>query len=220
MLGFLKRLLSNGNTESKLGSQLQLKVFVSASSIIHECTFQDWVKIQQNCYFYNTSVGSYSYFAGFNSVMNSTIGKFCSIGSFVLIGPGKHPLEQVSTSPVFFSPHKQCGTTFADKSYYREMGSVKIGNDVWIGSGAIILDDITIGDGAVIAANSVVTTNVEPYNIVGGTPAKFIKKRFSDELIEKLLKFKWWEKDETWLKNNFQSFHTINDFEILIAELN
>lgn len=100
------------------------------------------------------------------------------------------------------------------------MGSVKIGNDVWIGAGAVILDDVTIGDGAVIAANSVVTINVEPYNIVGGTPAKFIKKRFSDETIEKLLKFKWWEKDEIWLKNNFQSFHNMNDFENLIAELN
>ena len=220
MRELLKRLLNYGTTEPKSISQPQLKVLISASSTTDECTFEDWVKIQQNCYFYNSSVGSYSYFAGFNSVMNSTIGRFCSVGSFVLIGPGKHPIEHVSTSPVFFSPHKQCGTTFADKSYYREMGSVKIGNDVWIGAGTIILDDVTIGDGAVIAANSVVTTNVEPYNIVGGTPAKFIKKRFSDEIIQKLLKFKWWEKDENWLKSNFQSFHNMNDFENLIDELN
>ncbi len=192
------------------------KVFIDSSSIVVESSFSDWVKVQKQCFFYKSQVGSYSYFAGFNSVMNSSIGKFCSIGAFVSIGPGKHPIEYISTSPVFFSPHKQCGTTFAEKSYYREMGSVIIGNDVWIGANSIILDDVIIGDGAVIAANAVVTTNVEPYTIVGGTPAKVIRKRFSDEIIEKLLLFKWWDKNEEWLKENFRSFHDLNEFEKLL----
>lgn len=182
-------------------------IYVHETTIISETHLASWVKIQRQCYFYNSSIDSYTYFAGFNSVMNAKVGKFCSIGANVCIGPGRHPLDFVSTSPVFYSTHKQCGITFADKSYYNEMGQVRIGNDVWIGTNAVILDDITIGDGAVIAAGAVVTKNVEPYTIVGGIPAKVIKKRFSAETIEKLLLFQWWNKDSGWLEENYKLFH-------------
>jgi acetyltransferase-like isoleucine patch superfamily enzyme len=182
-------------------------IYVHETTLIGETYLADWVKIQRQGYFYNSYIDSYTYFAGFNSVMNTRVGKFCSIGANVCIGPGRHPLEFASTSPVFYSIHKQCGTTFADKSYYNEMGKVKIGNDVWIGTNAVILDDITIGDGAVIAAGAIVTKDVEPYAIVGGVPAKFIKKRFSEETIEKLLHFQWWNKDSDWLKENYKLFH-------------
>jgi acetyltransferase-like isoleucine patch superfamily enzyme len=185
---------------------------VHPSSGIENSILDEWVKVQKECYIYNSRIGSYTYFAGFNSVMNANIGRFCSIGSFVSIGPGKHPIDFVSTSPVFFSIHRQCGTTFADQSYYREMGNVIIGNDVWIGSNAVILDDVVIGDGAVIAAGAIVTANVEPYTIVGGVPAKVIRKRFSEDTIVKLLQFKWWDKDELWLKANFKKFHDTNSF--------
>lgn len=187
-------------------------IFVHDSSEVVSCVLSEWVKVQKQSYLYNSKIESYTYLAGFNSVMNAEIGKFCSIGAFVSIGPGKHPIEFVSTSPVFYSIHKQCGTTFADASYYKEMGSVKIGNDVWIGSNAIILDNVIIGDGAVIAAGAVVTQNVEPYSIVGGIPAKLIKKRFSDDLINTLIKFEWWNKDQLWLKENYKLFHDINSF--------
>lgn len=214
------RAIENSAENSAGSSAENSNVFVHKTSMVENCEFNAWVKIQKECYFYNSRVDSYTYFAGYNSVMNATIGKFCSIGSAVLIGPGKHPLDFVSTSPVFFSIHKQCGTTFADISYYKEMGSVKIGNDVWIGASSIILDDVVVGDGAVIAANSVVTSNVEPYTIVGGTPAKIIRKRFSDEIIIKLLDFRWWNKDEEWLRNNFKSFHNLEEFEMLLNKTN
>jgi len=217
MIHRIKRLLlGNKNQQKSVEKQFSDRVFIHHSSIVEQSDFGDWVNIQRDCYFYRSYVGSYTYFAGFDAVMNATIGKFCSVGASVSIGPGKHPVEYISTSPVFFSPQKQCGVTFADQSYYREMGNVKIGNDVWIGANAIILDDVTIGDGAVIAASAVVTSNVEPYAIVGGIPAKFIRKRFSDELIAKLLEFKWWDKDEEWLKKNFKSFHSIENFERLM----
>ena len=210
MLGIAEPVKASANTF--------LNVYIHDTSLIGDSQIEPWVKIQKQCYFYNCKIGSYTYFAGFNSVMNTEIGKFCSIGSFVSIGPGKHPIEFVSTSPVFFSEHKQCGTTFADKSYYREMGNVKIGNDVWIGANAVIFDDIIIGDGAVIAAGAIVTKNVEPYSIVGGVPAKVIKKRFTDEVIDKLLNFKWWDKGEDWLKNNYKLFHNMDEFLKILDE--
>ena len=82
------------------------------------------------------------------------------------------------------------------------MGKIIIGNDVWIGANAIIADDVKIGNGAVVAANSFVNVDVPDYAIVGGTPAKILKYRFSTEEIEFLLKLKWWEKDIFWLEDN------------------
>jgi acetyltransferase-like isoleucine patch superfamily enzyme len=193
-------------------------VYIHETSLVGDSYIAPWVKIQKQCYFYRCQIGSYTYFAGFNSVMNAEIGKFCSIGSFVSIGPGKHPIEFVSTSPVFYSEHKQCGTSFTDKPYYRETGNVKIGNDVWIGANAVIFDDVTIGDGAVVAAGAIVTKDVEPYTIVGGIPAKIIRKRFADEIINKLLKIKWWDKDDEWLKENHKLFHNIDEFLEVLDE--
>jgi carbonic anhydrase/acetyltransferase-like protein (isoleucine patch superfamily) len=84
------------------------------------------------------------------------------------------------------------GITFATEDRFSELPRTTIGNDVWIGARAMVLDGVTIGDGCVIAAGSVVTKNIEPYSIVGGIPAKLIRKRFSDEVIELLLTWKWW----------------------------
>lgn len=215
MRRFLKKII--GRDRNNVSQDIYpLNVIVDKTSIIDNTTLSEWVKVQRQCYFYNSEVGSYTYFAGFNSVMNAKIGKFCSIGSNVSIGPGRHPIEYVSTSPVFYSAYKQCGFTFADKSYYNEMGTVKIGNDVWIGANAVIFDDITVGDGAVIAAGAIVTKDVEPYSVVGGVPAKFIKKRFSEEIIDKLLNYKWWDKNQDWLTNHYKEFHNIEQFVKLL----
>jgi len=156
-----------------------------------------------NCYISNSFIGDFVYVGERTQIRNTTIGKFCSIASDVKIGLGMHPTNFISTFPAFFSTKKQCQFTFAIKNHFEEMGSAKIGNDVWIGVNAIIMDNVTIEDGAIIAAGSVVTKDVEPYAIVGGCPARLIRKRFSDDKIEKLLKLKWWNKEYSWLKENY-----------------
>jgi virginiamycin A acetyltransferase len=129
------------------------------------------------------------------------IGNFCSIAENVtiLLG-GNHPTDWVSSFPfgIVFDE-------FQDRHYdYSKLtkGDVVIGNDVWIGLNTTILSGITIGDGAIIAAGSIVTKNVEPYAIVGGNPAKLIKKRFSHTEIAKLLKIKWWNWEIEKIKAN------------------
>lgn len=117
---------------------------------------------------------------------NLYIGKYCSIAKQVkfLLG-GYHPINCISTFPFFVDAGTHCNNV--------KKQDIIIGNDVYIGIGAKILAGVTIGDGAVIGAYSVVTKNVEPYTVVGGNPAKFIKKRFPDNIIEELLKIKWWD---------------------------
>ncbi|SHN24235.1 CatB-related O-acetyltransferase [Mucilaginibacter sp. OK098] len=169
--------------------------------------------IGKDCYVYNTHIGDYTYLSSNVSVVNTDIGKFCSIAQGACICLGMHPSSKfVSTHPSFFSLSKQNGMTFSDKNYFEEMGKTKIGNDVWIGVNAIILDNVTIGNGVIIGAGAVVTNDIPPYAVAVGVPAKIIRYRFEKDEIEFLEDFKWWNKDETWLKTNFQDLHDIKLF--------
>jgi virginiamycin A acetyltransferase len=143
------------------------------------------------------SVGKYTYGAplvkDWHQGSTLKIGDFCSIAENVtiLLG-GNHPTDWVSSFPfgVIFEDFKG---RYSDCPEKLSKGDVIIGNDVWIGINATILSGVTIGDGAIVAANALITKNVEPYAIIGGNPAKVLKKRFSDEAISKLLVIKWWD---------------------------
>jgi acetyltransferase-like isoleucine patch superfamily enzyme len=121
------------------------------------------------------------------------IGSFCSIGAniSVYIG-GNHRSDWATTYP-FGHIHQHEFRRFDGQGHPKTNGSVVIGNDVWIGENVKIMSGITVGDGAILANNSHVVKDVDPYSIVGGNPAKLIKRRFSEETIEKLLALKWWE---------------------------
>lgn len=170
----------------------------------------------------NAKIGRNTYIGHDCCLLNVEIGRYCSFGNNIKVVQATHPSHTfVSTAPVFFSPLKQSNRTFADKSYFDEIISVNgrsviIGNDVWIGDNVTIKGGITIGDGAIIAMGSVVTKDVQPYSIVGGLPAKIIRFRFDEEQIEKLLQFRWWDKDDLWLQNNYKNFHNIDRFITII----
>ncbi len=192
-----------------------LKIGYQASC--RDCAFGNNNVIGDGVLLNNLAIDDYTYIASQSRANNADIGKFCSIGPDVLIGLGKHPARDfVSTHPVFYSPNNITGTSFVDSYYFNEFARVNIGNDVWVGARAIILDGISIGDGAIIAAGSVVTKDVESYSIVGGIPAKKIRNRFNDEEIEFLMQFKWWEKDIEWLRKNHKHFHDIESLISLI----
>lgn len=170
------------------------------------------VRIRGNCKINAMKIGAFTYFNGNNTMCSlSTIGRFCSIGENVLCGLLEHSTRTISSSPVFCTHNTNAWwpefhELFDDVEWYEnEVGNtmktfsqhkrkrIVIGNDVWIGYGTIINRGVSIGDGAVIAAGSVVTKNVPPYAIVGGTPAKIIRMRFEEKIIQKLLELKWWE---------------------------
>lgn len=153
----------------------------------------------------NIVVGDFTYFADTDFEKHVThhydfigdkliIGKFCQIGAgveFVMNG-ANHQMNAVSTYPFYiFGSWDQSVPSKEDLPF---KGDTVVGNDVWIGQNSTILPGVHIGDGAIIGLNSVVTRDVPPYTIVAGNPAKAVRKRFDDELIDLLLKLKWWDK--------------------------
>jgi acetyltransferase-like isoleucine patch superfamily enzyme len=122
------------------------------------------------------------------------IKNFCSIGeNLTIYMGGQHRKEWITAYP-FGHKYKNIFQQFDGENHCIFKGNVIIGNDVWIGMNSFIMDGVEIGDGAIIAANSHVISNIEPYSIYGGNPAKLIKYRFSKKLISHLLKIQWWDK--------------------------
>lgn len=165
----------------------------------------------------NISVGRYSYYSGYYhghsfddcarfllpdaDADKLVIGSFCSIGSgaaFIMAGNQGHRNDWISTFPFFWMLEVPAFAGAANG--YRPAGDTIIGNDVWIGSEAIVMPGVTIGDGAVIGTRALVARDVEPYAIVGGNPARVIRKRFDDADIELLLALKWWDWSEDQLR--------------------
>jgi len=161
----------------------------------------------------NVDIGDMSYVSRGSRIVNATIGKFTCIGPESLIGLGRHPTENfVSSHPAFYSMLKQSEVSFVDEQKFDEFQRISIGNDVWIGARAIILDGATIGDGAIVAAGAVVAGVVPPYAIVGGVPAKVVRFRFDDSVVEQLLKSPWWGLSLDTLRANSEVFASISDF--------
>lgn len=165
-------------------------------------------KIYRKAKVFNSSIGRYSYLGRGSSLIYAEVGQFCSIASSTIIGLGIHTLNTLSTSPIFTEKNNGTCHCWTDKTLQYPYKKVFIGNDVWIGLRVIIMGGIRIGDGAVIAAGSIVTRDVPPYAIVGGIPAKILKYRFSQEVIDELLKIQWWHLPEDKLIDNIHYFQT------------
>lgn len=145
-------------------------------------------------------VGDYSYICPGTQLTCAEVGKFCSVATGCLIGLAAHNLQGISTSPVFTERDNPTGCRWTGKHEEDVLRPVSIGNDVWIGARVIILGGITIGNGAVIGAGSVVTRDVPPYAVVAGTPARLIRHRFEEPVIRRLEELQWWDKPEEELK--------------------
>ncbi len=144
---------------------------------------------------HTVELGDYSYLGPRCIVGDATIGKFCAIAAEVRIGAPNHPMDRPSMHRFSYCPEYYSADAVRDQSFFdeRKEDRAVIGHDVWIGHGVIVLPGVKVGDGAVLAAGAVITKDVQPYTIVGGVPAKFIRERFTRDIAEKLASIAWWD---------------------------
>lgn len=202
------------NTILLLKSMIKYKKvdFSNIGLIVENSTICDKSRVTSPADIRNVSIDSYSYISKNANVSFTKIGKFTSIGPNFSCGFGIHPLNCISSSPMFYSKDGIKGYSFADVDSFEMRKNIVIGNDVFIGSNVTIIDGVIIGDGAVIGAGAVVTKDVPPYAIAVGVPAKIIKYRFEKEIIDKLIETQWWNWNDKKLFEITEDFFDVNLF--------
>lgn len=188
--------------------------FIHADCSIEDASFGAFVEIGQGSRIAHSSIGDYSYCDRYADIANTTLGKFANIAAFVRIGATDHPMEKASLhhfhyrSASYFDDAADDAAWFAHRQTRRTM----IGHDTWIGHGAQVRPEVTIGHGAVIAGGAIVTKDVAPYMIVAGIPAVPLRARFSDAVAERMLALAWWD----WPHDRLRA--ALDDFRKLRAE--
>ena len=185
---------------------------VSVLCIIQNSKINSTAAICSGVRFYRSSIGKYSYIGNNSFITDTEIGNFTSISMDCYIGGATHPLDWVSTSPVFHKWENIMKKNFA-RHEFEIFNKTKIGNDVWIGNRVMIKAGITISDGAVIGMGSVVTNDIGPYEIWAGNPARFIRRRFDEETIDFLSSTTWWDWDDKKIQENAKYFNDIDLFK-------
>ena len=159
---------------------------------LRDCTIDKTAKVCPKSELSRVSMGRYSYIGSDCFMVNAKIGAFCSIADNVVIGGATHPIQYVSTSPVFHKGKNILGKNFATHDSIKTPQTL-VENDVWIGMGSFVKAGVTIHNGAVIGMGSVVTHDVPAYEVWAGNPARMIKKRFPDDTASRLEKVQWWD---------------------------
>lgn len=166
----------------------------------------------------NVQIGEFSSVGIDSKVSNAKVGRFSEIAREVYVGLGPHPTDYLSTHSIFYKNKPWAShPEWVKEIDFNESPISNIGNAVWIGTRAIIMDGVSVGDGAIVATGAVVTKDVPPFAIVGGVPAKVIRYRFSPEVIERLMKIQWWNLPDEEITKRIDLFHTPN---LTLEEIN
>ena len=194
----------------KLGEQPA----IHPTCVIHKSRLGAWTDIGPHCTIAESTLDDYTYAAGDASIIYAQIGKFCSIASHVRINPGNHPMNRVMQHHLTYRRVEYGFGEADDEEFFnwRKAHQCVISHDVWLGHAAVVMPGVTIGTGAVVGSQAVVTKDVAPYEVVVGVPAKPIRTRFAPEVIEKLLAIAWWDWDRQTLEERFKDFLDLPTF--------
>jgi phosphonate metabolism protein (transferase hexapeptide repeat family) len=177
------------------GKVLSIEPLIDPTAKLHDVTLGAYCEVGARTLLHEVSMGDYSYVVNDAQITYTTVAKFCSIAAMTRINPGNHPMQRATQSHFTYRSSTYFEGESDDAAFFewRRSHHVHIGHDVWIGHGAIVLPGRSIGVGAVIAAGAVVTKDVPAYTIVGGNPAKPIKRRFPDTVADRLQQLAWWD---------------------------
>ncbi|RAP42055.1 chloramphenicol acetyltransferase [Rhodovulum viride] len=178
------------------------------------CTLGRYVEIGQGARLLNFAMGDYSYCDRYADIANADLGKFANIAAFARIGPTDHPMQRASLHHFLYRSADYWEDAGDDPDFFAHRASrrARIGHDTWIGHGAIVRPEVTVGDGAVVGAGAVVTRDVAPYTVVAGVPAVPIRDRFAPAIARRLQALAWWDWDHAALR------HALDDFRSLSVE--
>lgn len=178
---------------------------------IVNATFGAYVEIGQGSRVQNTDFGDYAYCDRFADIANCSVGRFANIAAFTRIGPTDHPFTHAAQHHFLYRSSYYWDDATDDPVFFaaRAARRLVLGADCWIGHGAIIKPEVTVGIGAIVAAGAVVTRDVSPFAIVAGVPAQPIRSRFPDAVIDRLLALAWWEWDHARLRGALEDFRTM-----------
>lgn len=187
---------------------------IHSSCQVRDSKIGSWTALGAGTSLIESSFGDYSYTAGNVQIIYSTIGKYCSIANSVRINPGNHPQWRVTQHHMTYRCVSYGLGKEDDHEFFqwRRAHHCNIGHDVWIGHGATIMPGVSIGTGAIVGSGAVVTKNIGPYEIAVGVPAKVIKKRFPQQIIDSLLASEWWNWDREVLEERFRDLYNVEQF--------
>ncbi|MBR0751350.1 chloramphenicol acetyltransferase [Bradyrhizobium jicamae] len=198
------------------GKKLSVVPTIDPTASVRESKLGTYTEVGARTILLEVSMDDYSYVVNDSQITYTTIGKFCSIAAMTRINPGNHPMHRATQAHFTYraSAYFDGEPDDADFFDWRRAHHVQIGHDVWIGHGAIILPGRNIGTGAVVAAGAVVTKDVPAYTIVGGNPARVIKRRFPEDIAARLTNLAWWDWDHEILRRALPDFRrlSVEDF--------
>jgi len=192
--------------------QLGPEPYLHPNAVVRQSRLGAFVEIGEGSHIFESELGDYSYTARYADIAYTTIGKFVNIAAFSRFNPGEHPYHRASLHHFMYRSSYYWPDETDEQAVFdwRRSRPVRVGHDSWIGHAAVIMKGVTVGTGAIVATNSVVTKDVPPYAVVAGTPARIVKWRHPQPVAERLQALAWWDWDHQTLRTALPDFRALS----------